>query len=101
MPLWAEAIIALLSTVGFYALLYGVYELFFGKKKEVLYVYFSEEKLCENVQDIVICTNDSFEADRILSALEKEYGKIYILKGSEKWRTDKMKETESKERLKK
>ena len=72
-----------------YFALYGALSLvgraakaFKAKKNDEIYVFFAKEKALSGKWDVLVSSDD---ADGILEALSERYGRIYILRGADRW----------------
>lgn len=53
-----------------------------AQKNDEIYVFFAKEKALSGKWDVLVSSDD---ADGILEALSERYGRIYILRGADRW----------------
>lgn len=95
----SDFVLVLLSyfaSFGFFAFIGRIAKVFASRKNDEIYVYFDKEKTLSGKWDVLIASDD---ADKILESLSDKYGRIYILRGADRW--TRKEENGSKEALKK
>ena len=67
---------------GFIGTAERIYRAVRPEHNDEIYVFFGKEKALDGKWDVLIASDD---CDGILEALSEKYGRIYILRGADRW----------------